>query len=90
MKKLLLTSIAALFLPTGTAQAQTHDADFPDQMKAIDACYVAYIVRALWQSHRLALAKTSPRYPLPSLASYLAMQRHPRDRHVTPTGGNRI
>src|SRR5262245_54260345 len=44
MTKALLAGVAALFLATGEAQAQTHNADFPDQMKAIDACYVAYIV----------------------------------------------
>ena len=46
MKRALLTGIAALVLATGTAPAwaQTHDADFPDQMSAINACYVAYIV----------------------------------------------
>jgi len=46
MKRLLLFGIAVLFLATGTAPAwaQTHNADFPDQMSAINACYVAYIV----------------------------------------------
>jgi hypothetical protein len=44
MKKLLLASVAALFVATGAAQAQTHDADFPDQMRAINACRVASIV----------------------------------------------
>jgi hypothetical protein len=45
MKKLLLSGIGALFLATGTAHAQTHNADFPVQMAAINNCYVAYLVR---------------------------------------------
>ena len=40
MKKLLLTGIAVLFLATGTAHAQTHNADFPVQMAAINNCYL--------------------------------------------------
>jgi hypothetical protein len=40
----LIAGIAALLLATG-AKAQTHNADFPVQMSAINQCYVAYIVR---------------------------------------------
>jgi hypothetical protein len=42
MKKLLAAASVALTL-SAPALAQTHDADFPDQMRAINQCYVKFI-----------------------------------------------
>jgi hypothetical protein len=41
--KSYLTGFAALLLATGAAHAQTHDADFPEQMRAVNTCYVNFI-----------------------------------------------
>lgn len=36
-------TILALLLTATSAHAQTHEADFPDEMRAINQCYVAII-----------------------------------------------
>lgn len=41
-----LTAIALLALMPHAAIGQTHDADFPDEMRAINKCYVHIITQA--------------------------------------------
>jgi len=61
MTRFFIAGVAALFLATGAAKAQTHNADFPDQMNAINACYVAYIVHT-----------SPPRAPMDNKAAAVA------------------